>query len=158
MSDDPDRDDEFGDGAQPGGADATDDAGSPDVEAEAAGGGEHDSPIDGQVILLTAAKASVAPQALPGLLDRTQAYLAPLLDDYCRRYEMVNETDDYCAFLVEPGHWKSVGDELGFERRESDAVERTHGAQLLRIGKYENRREEFETALEIREAVVIGTG
>ena len=41
-------------------------------------------PLDGQVLLLAAAKASVAPQHLPGLVDRAQAHLGPRLETYRR--------------------------------------------------------------------------
>ena len=53
-------------------------------------------------------------------------------------------------------HWVSVGETLGLPEREIDAVRRAHAQQLKRIGSKTDRREEFETALEIREAVVIG--
>ncbi|WP_233203864.1 hypothetical protein [Halegenticoccus soli] len=118
--------------------------------------GDDESPIEGQILLLTAAKASVPPQELPGLVARAQSALGPRLDDYRRRYELVNETPDACAFLVQRGHWEEVGAELGFERRETDAIRRAHEEQLRRFGSREGRREEFEAALEIREAAVIG--
>jgi len=60
------------------------------------------------------------------------------------------------AFLVDGDHWERVGAELGLGERERDAVRRAHAAQLERLGSETDRREEFETALEIREAAVIG--
>ena len=114
------------------------------------------TPIEGQVVLLASAKASVAPQRLPTLLDRVQADLGLRLEEYRRRYEHAYESADSRAFFVETGHWDTVGERLGFGRREIDAVERAHTEQLLRIGRREDRRAEFETALDIREAVVIG--
>lgn len=113
-------------------------------------------PIDGQVLLLASAKASVAPSRLPELLVRVQGDLGPRLTEYRRRYEHIAERDDRAAFFVDTGHWERVGDRLGFGRRETDAVERAHTEQLLRIGRGESRRDEFEAALDIREALVIG--
>lgn len=113
-------------------------------------------PIDGQVLLLAAAKASVAPQTLPELLDDVQTDLGPRLDDYRREFELVVEDDDRATFLVPSDHWNAVGERLGFRRRETDAVERAHTEQLRRIAKTLGRRDEFETALEIRSVVVVG--
>ncbi|MFB6103032.1 MAG: hypothetical protein ABEJ73_10760 [Haloplanus sp.] len=118
--------------------------------------GAPQSPIDGQVFMLAAAKASVGPSTLSDLLARVQADLADRRDTYRREFERVAVQDDREVFLVPTDHWETVGDRLDFGRRETDAVARTHAEQLLRIGSATDRREEFETALEIREAVVIG--
>jgi hypothetical protein len=61
------------------------------------------------------------------------------------------------AVRVDPGHWDEVGAALSLGRRQQDAVERAHRRQLLAAGRERERREEFQTALEIRTAVVIGT-
>ena len=118
-------------------------------------------PIDGQVLLLTAAKSSVPPTRLPDLVDRTQAALASRLERYRREYERIydgaEEDDPFEAFLVDWGHWKELGDEVGLEERERSAVRRAHEEQLLRVGRRLDREDEFETALEIREPVLIGT-
>jgi hypothetical protein len=58
---------------------------------------------------------------------------------------------------VPTDHWADLGDAIGLSRREADAVRRAHEEQLLHCGSNENRRDEFEAALEIREAVVVGT-
>jgi hypothetical protein len=113
-------------------------------------------PLDGQVLVLTAAKASVSPKTLPDLLRRVQADLGPRLDDYRREFELVDEDDERATFLVPSDHWERVGERLGFGRRETDAVERAHTEQLRRVAKGLDRRDEFETALEIRSAVVVG--
>lgn len=114
-------------------------------------------PIEGQVQLLAAAKASIAPHRLPDLLAAVQADLGPRLDDYRRQYEQVCRTDEGArVFFVPANHWSVVGDRLGFDHRETTAVSRAHEAQLRRIGRREDRRDEFERALEIRTAVVIG--
>lgn len=112
-------------------------------------------PIEGQVVLIAGAKASIAVQRLPTLISRVQDDLGPRLDDYSHRYECVIAPADLRVFLAESGHWSAIGERLGFDRRETDAVQRAHTEQLLRIGRREDRREEYETALEIREAVVI---
>ena len=114
-------------------------------------------PLDGQVLVLAAAKASVAPRRLPGLVDRAQAHLGPRLEAYRREYECVAEEDDRAVFLVERGHWAEVGRELDLDDRGVDALRRAHEEQLRRTGTVGDRREEFESALDIREAVVVGT-
>jgi hypothetical protein len=117
-------------------------------------------PIEGQVVLLAGAKASVPLQRLPALLERTQAALADLLDDYERRYELALSTDEARYFLVEADHWTAddspLADDPRFGDRERDAVARAHEEQLLRAGRHHDRREEFETSMDIRSAVVIG--
>lgn len=115
-------------------------------------------PIEGQVLLLTAAKASVAGTRLPDLVDLTQELLAGERDRYRREYERIYDGESFEAFLVESGHWETIGDELGFEDRELSAVRRAHEEQLLRVGRRCDRESEFETALEIREPVLVGTG
>ncbi|AGB36354.1 hypothetical protein [Natronococcus occultus] len=114
-------------------------------------------PIEGQILLLAAAKSSVTPTQLPDLVDIVQKRLAKERERYRRRYERLYEDDDLEAFAVETGHWAELGDELGIDDRDLSAVERAHEEQLLRIGRRTDREDEFETALEIREPVVIGT-
>ncbi|ELY44251.1 hypothetical protein [Natronorubrum sulfidifaciens] len=114
-------------------------------------------PIDGQVLVLTAAKASVPPSRLPALVDRAQELLSPRLEQYRRAYERLEADDDRELFLVEWGHWESLADDLEVTDRELSAIRRAHEEQLLRIGRRTDREATFETALEIREAVCIGT-
>lgn len=113
-------------------------------------------PIDGQVLLLAAAKASVGPGRLSDLADLAQAELGEEVGLYRRRYERVHAADDREAFLVDGDHWERVGDRLGFGSREVDAVQRAHAEQLRRLGRHTDREAEFETALEIRDAVFVG--
>ncbi len=115
-------------------------------------------PIDGQVLILTAAKASVPPARLPDLVDRAQKRLAPALERYRREYERLYADDEREVFLVEWGHWEALGDDLEVSEREVAAIRRAHEEQLLRIGRRTDREDAFETALEIREPVCIGTG
>jgi hypothetical protein len=121
-----------------------------------ADGSDSASPIDGQAFLVAAAKASVDPGTLSALLGRVQADLAGRRGDYRRAFERVGATDERELFLVPADHWEAIGDRLGLDRRERDAVARAHAAQLRRLGSATDRRDEFETALEIRAAVVIG--
>ncbi|MFD1563742.1 hypothetical protein ACFR99_09300 [Haloarchaeobius amylolyticus] len=114
-------------------------------------------PIEGQVLLLTAAKASVPPTRLPDLVERAQTVLGPELERYRREYERLHAGTDLEVFLVDSGHWDELGVELDVTGRELSAIRRAHEEQLLRIGRRTDRGAEFETALEIREPVVIGT-
>ncbi|QCC58208.1 hypothetical protein NP511_06690 [Natrinema thermotolerans] len=114
-------------------------------------------PIEGQVLLLTAAKASVPATRLPDLIERAQARVGPDRERYRREFERCYADDDLEAFLVDWGHWEGIGEEIGLTDRELSAVRRAHEEQLLRIGRRTDREAEFETALEIREPVVIAT-
>ncbi|WP_241662502.1 hypothetical protein [Halorubrum depositum] len=116
-----------------------------------------DYPIDGPALVKTAALASVPAERLPALLARVQADLGPRIDDYRRRYERIAAEPDRETFLVEPDHWEDVGERLGLTDRERDAVARAHETAVERAGSGRTRREEYETALEIRSGVVIGT-
>ncbi len=113
-------------------------------------------PIEGQVLLLAAAKASVPGERLPPLVRRVEEHLSGELPEYRRRYELACETDDCACFFVETGHWEDLGTALSFDRRETDAVRRAHTEQLRRIGSRLDRRAEFEAALDIREPLLIG--
>ena len=113
-------------------------------------------PLDGDVLLYTGATASVGPERIEPLLRTAQAYLRERREAYRRRYESAVADDGRQVLLVPDGHWDAVGAEVGLPEREVDAARRAHAQQLRRIGSKADRREEFETALEIREAVVIG--
>ncbi|MDZ7702434.1 MAG: hypothetical protein U5J98_10470 [Halobacteriales archaeon] len=112
-------------------------------------------PLDGAAVLVAGAKASVPLERLPSLLEAAQARLAPRKAAYERRYECVHADGGTRTFLAEPGHWRELGVELGFTEREADAAARAHAEQVRRLGRELGRAEEFETALEIREAVVV---
>jgi hypothetical protein len=116
-----------------------------------------DYPIDGAALVVATALASVPAERLPTLLARVQSDLGPRIDDYRRRYERIAAETDRETFLVEPDHWEDVGERLGFSKRERDAVVRAHEAAVGRAGSGQTSRDEFETALEIRSGVVIGT-
>ena len=111
--------------------------------------------IEGQIVLLAGAQASVTLPHLSGLLDRTAGYLTDRRETYERRFERVDGPDDTSYYLANAGHWDHVGAQLGFDDRETDAVRRTHAAQFERDGRRMGREEEFETTLEIRDVVAM---
>lgn len=113
-------------------------------------------PLDGNALVLAAAKASVSGERLPDLVDRLQRLLAARLPDYGRRYECAHEDQSATVFFVETGHWATLGEEFDLEEREWKALQRAHEEHLKQLGTELDRRQEFETALEMREAVVIG--
>jgi hypothetical protein len=117
---------------------------------------EHTHPIEGQVVLLAGAQASVTLQALPALLEDAQRHLVDRHEGYGRRFECV-ETDGRTYYLTDANHWDRVGKELGLEDSEADAIRRAHGAQFRRDGRRLDRKAEFETAMEIRDPVAIAS-
>lgn len=147
-----------------GDADREGDEGRDGTDADAAStanGADHTSdddasPIAGPAFLKAAALASVSPDRLSDLLATVQRDLGPRIDDYRRQYERIATEPDREAFLVESDHWDAVADRLGLTDRERDAVARAHETAVERLGTASDRREEFETALEIRSGVVIG--
>lgn len=115
-----------------------------------------DCAIEGQIVLLASAKASVTLSRLSELVDRTGRYLRENRESYVRDFERIDGVDGTDYFLTEPDHWEGIGAELGFDARETDAVKRSHEAQFRRDGRRLGRDEEFASALEIRTVVAIG--
>jgi uncharacterized protein (DUF1786 family) len=113
-------------------------------------------PVDGTAFMLAASRASVPPSRLSDLLADAQVALAERRETYRRRYERPLETPAFEAFLVDEGHWAELGEEFGWRRRDHEAVARAHRQKLLQAGKDTDRRREFENALDLREAVVVG--
>lgn len=111
-------------------------------------------PIEGQVIMLAGAKASVPLHRMKPLLAQTANYLR---DVDLEQYELVFEDDERAIRLAHLDFWHEHGEAMDLADREWDAIRRAHEQQLRRVGRREDRREEFETALEIRTAVVVGT-
>ncbi|WP_233255144.1 hypothetical protein [Halopenitus persicus] len=114
-------------------------------------------PFDGTVIVQAGTLASVPLSRLPAILRPLQSRLADRIDDYRREHERVLREPDREVFLVDLDHWRSLADGLGLGERPREAARRTHETQLERSGSVHDRRAEFEAALEIRSAVVIGT-
>jgi hypothetical protein len=114
-------------------------------------------PLDGNALVLAAAQASVSGERLPDLADQAQKYLKSRLDEYRRRYEQAYTDGTQTVFFVEEGHWADIGTDIDLDPREWKALRRVHAEHLKRLGSDLDRRGEFETALEVREAVVIGT-
>jgi hypothetical protein len=114
-------------------------------------------PLDQSAIVYASATGSIQPARIGPLLRQAQAYLCQLYDEYQRQYECTIETDGRAIFLVPAGHWTTLADEIGCSSRAIDAIARAHAEQLRRLGRQTDRRDEFETALEIRDAIVIGT-
>jgi hypothetical protein len=115
-------------------------------------------PLKGNALILGAAKGSVSGERLPDLADRAQVFLEPRLPEYGRTYECVYEDENEAVFLAEEGHWAEIGEEMGLDDREWQALCRTHAEHLKQLGGELDRRAEFESALELREPVVIGKG
>lgn len=115
-------------------------------------------PFDGMVLRQAAALASVGPNRLPELLGSVDAHLVTQREQFRRQYEQVHADEARALFLVTAEYWPTLGATLGLSDREWKAVRRAHETQLKRVGSQTDRREEFETALEIRSAVVISRG
>ncbi|MFD1647390.1 hypothetical protein [Haloarchaeobius litoreus] len=113
-------------------------------------------PIRDEAVLFAAATAGLPHRRVPELVGVVQADLGLRVDDYRNRYECVHETSDAFVFLVEGGHWATIGDRLGFDSTDSRAVECAHIEHLRRLAREADRVQEFAAALEVRECVVIG--
>jgi len=111
-------------------------------------------PIEGQVVLLAGARASVPLDRLSDLLATVHAYVSERRERYDRQFERV-DAGDTVYYLAGEGHWTAVADDLGLTEREAGAVRRTHETQFLRDGRRLDRTDEFEAALDIRRPVVV---
>lgn len=114
-------------------------------------------PIEGTVLVLVTAQAAVG-ERVPDIVDDVQAHLGPRLDEYRRRYEVIEETDDAVVVLAPDGHLETVGDELDLNDREVDAVRRAHTEQARRIAREAGDEAAVDAATEIRDPLVIGRG
>lgn len=117
---------------------------------------ERTHPIEGQVVLLAGAQASVTLQRLSTLLETVQRHLVDRREAYGRRFERV-EADSQTYFLAGADHWEHVGEELELDGSEVDAIRRAHRAQFRRDGRRLDRQAEFETTMEIRDPVAIAS-
>lgn len=116
---------------------------------------DSEHPIEGQMVLLAGARASVPLQRLSPLLETVQTYLDEHRETYGREYERVAGPDP-AVYLAPADHWETVAEAVELEEREADAVRRAHEAQFRREGRRTDRDEEFERSLEIRAPVVVG--
>jgi len=114
-----------------------------------------DHPIEAQILLVAGAQASVPPSRLPDLVETAQSYVRDRRERYERTYERIEGARDADYYCVESGYWAAVGEELGFEDREADAVRRAHTAQFERDGRRLDRESEFESTLELRAVVAV---
>lgn len=112
-------------------------------------------PIEGQILLLAGAQASVTLTQLPDLVGRAQAHIHSRLETYDRRYERIDGPRGTSYYLVDDGHWDQLGADLDMNDREIDAVRRAHTEQFRRDGRRLDRSDEFETTIEIRDIVAI---
>lgn len=112
-------------------------------------------PIEGQIVLLAGARASVTLSRLSRLVGRAQRHVRERRDEYDRRCERIEGSDGLVYYLADAGHWDAVGGTLGFDDREADAVRRAHAEQFRRDGRRLDRGEEFDATLEIREPVAM---
>ncbi|MEF8812813.1 MAG: hypothetical protein V5A55_03230 [Halovenus sp.] len=111
-------------------------------------------PVEGQIVLLAGAQASVTLEQLSTLLERVHEYLLAHRGEYERRFECI-EVGDKAYYLADPDYWETVAEALGLDGTEIDAVRRAHEAQFRRDGRHRDRLEEFETALEIRHPLLV---
>jgi hypothetical protein len=119
--------------------------------------GEVNHPIEGQIVLLAGARASVTLTRLSEIIRHAQDHGHEHAEAYDRRFERVDGTDDIAYYLADDGHWAEVGDELDLATREADAVRRAHAEQFRRDGRRLDREEEFDATLEVRDPVAITT-
>lgn len=117
--------------------------------------GARTHPIEGQVVLLAGARASVTLARLSELTERAGRYVRDGREEFERRYERIDGSDGLAYYLVEVGYWDGVGEALGLTDREADALRRVHAEQFRRDGRRLDRLDEFETSMEIREVVVV---
>jgi GTP cyclohydrolase II len=112
-------------------------------------------PIEGQIVLLAGARASVTLDRLSELLHLVQDHLDGQGDGYERQYERIDGSEGLVYYFVPSDHWEAVGEAIGLADREIDAVRRAHEAQFERDGRRLDRSEEFDSALEIRDVVAM---
>lgn len=112
-------------------------------------------PIEGQIVLLAGAQASVTLTHISDLVSAAHEHVTTHRTEYERQFERIDEPSGPSYYLVDSSHWDEVGTALELEDREVDALRRAHALQFQRAGRRLDRLEEFETALEVRDVVVI---
>jgi len=115
-----------------------------------------DVPFDAAVLQQVAGGDGVDPRTLPELLGRVEAHLTESRASLRRRFESPYSDDRRELFFVPPDYWEGVASTLSLTPQEALTVRQTHERQLLRIGAETRRGSEFDAALDIRTAVVVG--
>ncbi|GAD52216.1 hypothetical protein MBEHAL_0976 [Halarchaeum acidiphilum MH1-52-1] len=95
-------------------------------------------------------------EAINALLARIADYFRGKERALGRQYERALDASDGVVLFADVDFWDRAGDALGFTDAETAAVQRAHETTLLLAGDREDRRAEFETALDVRTAVVLG--
>ena len=113
-------------------------------------------PFDAAVLQQVATDDGIGARELPELLGRVEAHLTDCRESLRRRFESPYSDDRRELFFVPPDYWEGVASVLPLSPREKQAVQRAHERQLLRIGAEARRGTEFDAALDIRTAVVVG--
>ncbi|GGN06955.1 hypothetical protein [Halarchaeum nitratireducens] len=100
--------------------------------------------------------ADVDPATLDALLGRVADYLRGKERALERQYERAIGARDGVVLFADADFWARTGAALAFTEVETTAVKRAHEATLLLAGDRADRLGEFETALDVRTAVVLG--
>jgi len=100
--------------------------------------------------------ADVDPETLDALLGRVADYFRGKERALERQYERAIDACDGVVLFADADFWERTGTALGFTEGEITAVKRAHEATLLLAGDHADRLGEFETALDVRTAVVLG--
>ena len=113
-------------------------------------------PFDATVLQQVAHGDGIPPRELPELLGRVDAHLTDSLASLQRRFESPYSDERRTLFFVPPDYWEGLASVLQLSPDEQRAVQQVHERQLLRIGAETRRGSEFDAALDIRTAVVVG--
>lgn len=113
-------------------------------------------PFDPAVLQQVATPDGVGPRELPELLGRVEGHLTGCRESLRRRFERAHRDERRELFFVPPDYWAGVASVLSLTPQEKQAVRRAHERQLLRVGAETRRGAEFDAALDIRTAVVVG--
>ncbi|GAB7012075.1 hypothetical protein [Halolamina salina] len=113
-------------------------------------------PFDAAVLQQVAGGEGVDPRTLPELLGRVEAHLTDSRASLRRQFESPYSDDRRELFFVPPDYWEGVASALSLTPQEELTVRQAHERQLLRIGAETRRGSEFDAALDIRTAVVVG--
>ncbi|WP_435119018.1 hypothetical protein [Halolamina sp. C58] len=113
-------------------------------------------PFDAAVLQQVAGSDGVDPRTLPELLGRVEAHLTGSRASLRRQFESPYSDESRELFFVPPDYWEGVASTLSLTPQEALTVRQAHERQLLRIGAETRRGAEFDAALDIRTAVVVG--